>query len=131
MLRQFAFAKLIAVMLLVFGAAAHAQEAQPSAALTHGAERVVALLRGEAEPDAVLSTAFLAQIPAAQFTAVAGQIQGQYGAVQRLERIEPQSDLAGVIHVAYERAILRMNLAVEAAAPHLVTGLLVAGVDER
>ena len=41
----------------------------------------------------------------------------------------PASAQAGVIHVRYARAIVHMQLAVEPAAPHLISGLLLTGAD--
>ncbi len=108
--------------------AAPASAQQPSPALRAGAERVLALLRGEAQPD-IFTPAFRAHVPDAQIRGIVQQFTSQYGAVQGLGGIEPSSAQTGTIHVRYERAIVHMQLAVEPAAPYLVSGLLLTGAD--
>ena len=125
--------RLLLALLLVVAAPALAQPAVParvaSPQLRAGAERVVALLKGEAQPAALFNAAFRAQVPDAQITGVVQQFTAQYGAVQQLEGIEPASAEAGMIHVRYQRAIVHMQLAVEPAPPHLISGLLLTGAD--
>lgn len=114
---------------IVAGAAAAAQPV--SAELQSRADQVVALLKGEADPAQMFAPSFLAQVPAAQVQAVSLQLRSQYGAVMGLNRIEPQSATAGVIHVDFERAAVRMTMALEADPPHRIQGLLVTGADVR
>lgn len=123
------FKRLLFVLLLLVAAPALAQPRQPSAQLRAGAERVVALLKGEAQPAALFNAAFRAQVPDAQISGVVQQFASQYGAVRGLEGIEPASAEAGMIHVRYERAIVHMQLAIEPTPPHLISGLLLTGAD--
>lgn len=102
---------------------------QPSAALRAGAERVMALLKGEARPAAIFTPVFNAQVPEAQISGVIQQFASQYGAVQGLGGIEADSPQTGMIHIRYERALVHMRLAVEPAPPHLIQGLELAGAD--
>lgn len=102
---------------------------QPSAELRGAAERVVGLLKGQVQPADLFSAAFRAQVPDAQINGVVQQFATQYGAVQGLAGIEPASAQAGVIHVRYQRAIVHMQLAIDPAPPHRVTGLLLTGAD--
>ncbi len=102
---------------------------QASPALRSAAERVVALLKGEARPADLFAATFRAQVPDAQIDGVVAQFTAQYGAVQGLAGIEPSSDQAGIIHIRYERAIVHMQLAVEPAPPWLISGLLLTGAD--
>jgi len=104
---------------------------EPSPELRRGADQVVALLRGQAEPAAVFTPAFLAQVPEAQVRAISQQIAAQYGAIRGATRIDVQSPQAGVVHIDFERAIVRMNVVVEPQAPHRIAGLLVTGADLR
>lgn len=124
MLRRLLFA-----LLLLAAAPALAQPPQPSPELRAGAERVVALLKGEAQPADIFDAPFRAQVPDAQIRGIVQQFTAQYGAVRGLERIEPSSAQAGLIHVRYERATVDLQLAVDAQPRHLVSGLLLTGAD--
>jgi hypothetical protein len=106
-----------------------AQARQASPALRASAERVVALLKGEAQPADIFTPAFLAQVPEAQVRGVVQQFSTQYGAVQGLGGIDAASPQTGIIHIRYERAIVHMQLAIEPAPPHLVQGLQLTGAD--
>ena len=126
-MRNWLFVLLALASLASPGVPAAAQS--PSTELRRGAEQVVALLRGQAEPTAVFTPAFLAQVPEAQVRAIAGQLVAQYGPVRALTGIDVQSAQAGVMHVAFERAIVHMNLVVEPQPPGRVAGLLITGSD--
>ena len=108
---------------------AAAQEASPE--LRSAAEQVVALLKGEAQPEAVFAPSFLQAVPAAQVQAVRQQLVGQNGAARRLAAIAPRSATAGSIEIEMERATVRMDVGIEAQPPHRVSGLLVTGVETR
>jgi len=115
MLRRLLFA-----LLLLAAAPALAQSQPASPQLRSGAERVVALLKGEAQPADLFNAAFRAQVPDAQIHSVVQQFTAQYGAVQRLEGIDPASAEAGTIHVRFARALVHMQLTVEPPAPTLL-----------
>jgi beta-lactamase class A len=123
--------RLILLVFLCLGLIAPAAAQQPSPALRSRAEQVVALLRGAGDPNEMFTPAFLAQVPAAQVRAVAAQLGSQYGAVRGLERLEAASPQAGLMHVAYERAIVRIQISVEPQPPGRIGGLLVTGADMR
>src|SRR5437868_8433158 len=101
MLRRLLFA-----LLLLAAAPALAQPQPASPQLRAGAARVVALLKGEAQPAAVFNAAFRAQVPDAQIQSVVQQLTTQYGTARGLEGIEPVSAQAGIIHVRFARAIV-------------------------
>jgi beta-lactamase class A len=121
--------RLLFMLLVLLAVPAAAQ--QPSPALRGGGERVVALLKGEAAPAEIFTPAFLAEVPEAQVRAITAQFATQYGAVRGLARIDPASAQSGTIHVDYERAIVHLELVVEARPPFLVSGLLLTGADMR
>jgi beta-lactamase class A len=109
-----------------------APAAQPSsAALASAAEALVRLLRGETPPEALFTPAFLAQVPAAQVTAISAQLRAQNGAVRGLGRLEASSPNEGVAFVDYERATVRFNFGIDPSPPHLVRQLLLAGMETR
>jgi beta-lactamase class A len=106
-----------------------AQAQQPSPALRAAAERVVALMKGEAQPADLFAANFRAQVPDAQIHGVVQQFAAQYGAVQGLERIDAVSPQTATIHIRYARAIVHMDLAIEPGPAHLITGLQLTGAD--
>ena len=127
--------KLVLVLLALtasfsLAAPASAQEAA-SPELRARAEQVVALLRGEGQPAEMFAPPFLAAVPEAQLRAVTQQLATQHGALRGLARLQPSSATAGVIHVDMERAVLSLNLSIEAQPPHRITGLLVTGAAAR
>jgi len=123
--------RLILLVFLCLGLSAPAPAQAPGAALRSRADQVVALLRGEGDPEAMFTPAFLAQVPAAQVRAVAAQLGSQYGAVRGLDRLEAASPQAGLIHVAYERAMVHIQISVEPQPPGRIAGLLLTGADMR
>ena len=121
---------LLAALLLWLGLAAPAL-AQPEASpmLRSRAEQVVALFRGQGDPADLFTPAMLAEVPAAQLRAIGEQLVARYGAVRGLARLEPASPQAGVMHVAFARAMLHVQIAIEPQAPNRIAGLLITGAD--
>lgn len=122
---------LLALLLFTWLAGPAVAEPQASAELRAAGERVVRLLRGGEAPQALFTPTFLAQVPEAQVRAIAQQLGAQYGAARRLAGIDAQSAVAGVLHIETERAVLHMSIVIEPAAPHRISGLLLAGADLR
>ena len=109
---------------------AAAQEASPE--LRAAAGQVVAFLKGEGpQPADLFAPSFLQAVPPAQLRSVTEQLRAQDGAPLRLAGVAPRSATAGTIDVETERAVIHMNLAIDAQAPHRITGLLVTGADVR
>lgn len=120
---------LLAALLLAWAAPAAA--ADPSEPLAKRADDIVLLFNGKAEPEALFSPAFLAQVPPAQVKAVSSQLSASHGGARGVERIEPKGERAGTVWVEFERARVRLELAVAEAPPHHIEGLLVAGVEAK
>jgi len=122
-------------MLLVAVAAVGLAQSGPAAAqeaeLRGRAEQMVALLRGEGEPERFFSPAFLAQVPLAQVRAISQRFSAQYGAVRGLQGLEIQAPQAAVLHIDYERATAHFRLAIEPQPPHRISGLQFTGADMR
>lgn len=124
--------RLFLALLLILGLATQATaQQQPSAELRAAAEQVVALLQGRATPPQVFTPSFLAAVPETQVATIVQQLGAQYGAARRIASIDAQSANSGTIHVETERATLHMNLVVEDAPPHRISGLLFTGADMR
>ena len=114
---------------LALAVPAAAQDSSPQ--LRQRAQQVVALLRGEGEPEQIFSSEFLAQVPAAQVRAIGERFANQYGAVRGLGAIEPSTPQAGTFQVEYERATAQFSLTIEPQPPHRVSGLLFTGAEMR
>ena len=123
------FRRIAFALALLFACAAPAAAADPSPEFSRRAGDLIGLLDGRTEPDRLLSPAFLAQVPPAQVKSVAAGLKTSHGAVKKVNRIEASSATNGAVFVDYERAVVRFNMAIAAAAPHLIEGLLVAGSE--
>jgi beta-lactamase class A len=115
--------------LLLLACAIPVRAAEPSAEFSRRAGELVLVLNGEAPPQRFFSPAFLERIPPAQVAAVAAQLKSSYGKAQGLQRVEASSATAGTAFVRFERAIVRLRMAVAPQPPHLVEGLVVAGAE--
>ncbi len=114
---------------LLLACALPVQAAEPSAEFSRRAGELVRMLDGELPPKDFFSPAFLAGISAAQVSSVAARLKSSYGKPQSLERVEASSPTAGIVFVRFERAVVRLQMAVAPQPPHLVEGLLVAGAE--
>ncbi|QNA84812.1 hypothetical protein G4G27_13010 [Sphingomonas sp. So64.6b] len=90
-----------------------------------------ALLRGGGDYDASFSPTFRAAVPKATFTTISTQLSTSSGAVTGIERVTPASPWSATVLVGYERGIATMQIVVDPAAPHQVTGLRVTGMSGR
>jgi len=128
---------LLACALLLVSAAATAQTATPSAAvvadpaLESRARDVVAVLSGKGDYDAIFNPGFRAAVPKAQFDAISAQLTAAAGKVVGVEKLTPVTPMSGVMLVGFERGIATMQIAVDPADPHQITGLRVTGMSGR
>jgi hypothetical protein len=102
-----------------------------SAELEARAAQVVTLVGGGEHPAEMFAPEFLAQVPEPVVRSTSQQIVSLYGAAQGIARIEARSPTAAILHVDFERAVVRMNLAIEDEPPHRIRGLLVTGAEVR
>jgi beta-lactamase class A len=121
--------RLLAALLLLFAWAGTAGAAEPSPDLVSRSDEVVQLLNGAVAPDRLFSPATLAQLPAERIAAVSSQLRGAYGAARRVDRIEASSPTSGNVFVAFERATVHLQLAIDPQPPHLLIGLLVIDAE--
>jgi beta-lactamase class A len=117
------------LLLLVAALPSTARAEQPSAQFSRRAVELVPALNGETPPERFFSPAFLASIPARQVAVVTARLKSSYGKAQSVQRVEASSPNAGIVFVRFERAVVRLRMAVDAQPPHLVEGLLVAGAE--
>ena len=118
----------LALLLLAISSVAGSQ-APVSPAFRAKAEALVALFNGRTEPEQLFSKAFLAHVPAAQMKGVSRQLTDQLGQARAVGKIEARSAMTGTVVLEFERGTLQLNLAVGAAAPHPIEGLLVTGTE--
>jgi beta-lactamase class A len=115
------------IVLACFGVSA--QAAEPAPELRQRAAELVGWANGETPPDRLFAPSFLAAVPEAQLKTIADQLHGSYGAARSVSGIEAASDYSGTVRLAFDKAILKLTLVVDPASPHLITGLLFAGVE--
>ncbi|MFL6862739.1 MAG: serine hydrolase [Allosphingosinicella sp.] len=118
------------LLLVLLGApAAPAAAAEPAPALRQRAADLVPLFNGATPPAPLFAPSFLAAVPEAQVASIAAQLRASYGAAKSVGTIEAANPWQGIVRFAFEKATLRMSLAVDPAEPHLVTGLRIEGVE--
>ncbi|MEA3034263.1 MAG: hypothetical protein QOH04_14 [Sphingomonadales bacterium] len=121
------FLNYVLIVLAFLGGAAHA--AEPSPVFRQRAAELVGWLNDEKAPDQLFAPSFLAAVPETQLKGITGQLRASYGAAKTLASVEAASDYAGTIRIAFAKATVKLNLVVDPAPPHLVTGLLFGGID--
>lgn len=124
-----------ALLLAAVPSAAAAQSepvaASPDTALRSRADAVVTILAGGGDYDETFSPAFRQAVPRSQFDAVARNLTQALGAPQRIERVEPHGGGSATMTIGYARGSATAEIVVDAAAPHVVTGLRITGTAVR
>ncbi len=115
--------------LLALAFALPLQAAEPSEPFSRRAGELVKALNGDIPPDEFFSPDFLASITPAEVAAVAARLKSSYGAARSVERVEASGPTSGIVRVGFERAVVRLRMAVGPRPPHLVEGLLVIGAE--
>ncbi len=105
--------------------------AAPSAdpAFTERANQLPAALTGKISYDDFFAPGFKAAVPREQWAQVAAQFAA--AGVTGVEKIDQKSPWAATVTIGLGEAVATMNLVVDPAAPHQVTGLLVTGSQLR
>ncbi|HEX8480968.1 MAG TPA: serine hydrolase [Allosphingosinicella sp.] len=117
------------LLLLAFAWTGTAAAAEPSPDFVRRADELVRLLNAQLPPDRLFSPAFLAQVPAQQVTAISAQLRSSHGPARRVSRIEAATPTTGLVLIAFERAVVRMQMAIDPKPPHPIEGLLVSGAE--
>lgn len=110
---------------------APAPAVQPSAALSQRVAELPAIIDGTGNFDAFFAPAFKAQVPQAQFDQIGQQLKAQFGGVTTVEKLTARDAHSAVVQLGFERGIATLNIVVDPAAPHQVTGLLIAQAQPR
>jgi beta-lactamase class A len=109
--------------------AAPARAAQPSPLLARRTSELVRVLNGEIAPKLFFSPAFLAQIPSERVRDIFAELKASHGPARQTVRFEASGPTAGTAFVRFERAVVRIEMAVGAQPPNLVEGLRVVGSE--
>lgn len=120
----------LVVMLVALAAPLMAQVA-PTPALTQRANELPALMAGKIAYDAYFAESFRAAVPEAQFKQVNAQLVAANGPVTKVEGVTAATPFSGTVKLGYARAVADVEIVVDAAAPHLVTGLRITGARTR
>ena len=124
---------MLRVLLLSLAAlfAVPAAAAEPQDLLQTRAEEVLVVLKGGGDPATLFAPEFLAQVPAEQVKAIAGQLREQFGAPVSVVRIDREGPSNGVIVMDFERSTLSLRVALQEQPPGLIRGLLVVGSEVK
>ncbi|MFL9840952.1 serine hydrolase [Sphingomonas sp. ST-64] len=104
---------------------------QPSPALTQRIADLPAIVAAKGDFDAYFASSFRAQIPKDKFDAIGPQIVAQYGAIGAVEKVTVTSPHEATVLLGFERGIATIQLTIDPAPPHAVTGLLIARIEPR
>ncbi|MEG3177995.1 serine hydrolase [Sphingomonas sp. RB3P16] len=91
------------------------------------ADTLLAVLAGGGDTGAIFAPTVLAQLPDAKIRAVSKHLSDGFGAPLAIDSLDVVTPQGARIVVRYQRGTVAMNLAIEPAAPHRITGLLVTG----
>lgn len=90
-----------------------------------------ALINGAGDFEDFFAPAFKAHIPKTQFDQIGLQLKTQYGAVVKVEKVAATSPHAATVELGLERGIAIVDIVVDPAPPHRVTGLVFSRVEPR
>ena len=118
----------LVVALLPVGAVAQGV-ADP--ALRAKADALVVILDGRGAYDTYFAVSFRDKVPQAQFATIVAQLKATLGAPQTIESLTATSAWSADLVVGYARGAASVRLALDPAAPHAATGLLITGTAAR
>lgn len=110
-------------------AAAAPAAIQADPAFTTRVNQLPGALTGKVSYDEYFAPGFKAAVPREKWAMVAAQFAA--AGVTGVEKIEQKSPWSAVVTIGLGEAVATMNLAVDPAPPHQVTGLLVTGSQLR
>ena len=118
-----------AFLMLMVGNGSALAQMNPSPELRDRAQSLVSLFNRQAQPAQIFSPTFLKQVPAAQMEGIVRQLGEQLGSAKAIGDVQARSRTQGLVTLQFEKGLLRLNLAVAAAKPHLIEGVLITGTE--
>lgn len=103
--------------------------AKPATPLDSRIAQLPDFLAGNMAPADFFAPSFLSVISKAQLKALTDQFIAQYGQPLKINSVAPNGPHSAVVTIEFERAIATADIAVEAAAPNKVVGLLFKGFE--
>lgn len=89
------------------------------------------LINGTGDFEDFFAPAFKTHIPKAQFDQIGPQLKAQYGTVVKVEKTTATSPHSATVELGLERGIAIVDIVVDPAPPHRVTGLIFSRVEPR
>ncbi|RXD03728.1 serine hydrolase [Sphingomonas sp. UV9] len=121
---------LVALLMALLPTAASAQGAADPA-LRARADALVAILDGRGTYDTYFAARFREKVPKAKFATILAQLKATLGEPQKIDSLTATSAWAADLVVGYARGTASVRLAIDPAAPHAATGLLITGTGAR
>lgn len=104
---------------------------QAAPELTRRIDSLPALINGTGDFEGTFDASFKAQVPKAQFDALGAQLRAQHGKAVGIERVTPRTPHQAVVRVGFEKSVATIQIIVDPAPPHAITGLLISQVEPR
>lgn len=131
--------KYLAPLGLLFSTPIHAQDVgneapvseDMGAILQQRAQDAVDVFSGDQKAEDVFDPSFLSQIPPEQIAAIGVQLTGQFGALEGVESVTQAGPDRAAIVLRFEKALGSGGIAVNPAAPHRITELLVSSFEAK
>lgn len=129
---------LLCLMSLIAATATAQPATRPAAAETEvpvplkaRIDALPAMINGTGDYEAYFAPAFKAQVPKAKFDQIGQQLKGQFGTAVKVGKVVATSDYAATVELEFEKGVGTVNIVVDPAAPHRVTGLLISRIEPR
>ena len=128
--------RLGALLLAIAAPPAFAQQPPtPAATVSPGLQGRIdalpAMINGVGDFEDYFAPAFKAQVPRAQFDQIGQQLKAQFGVAVKVEKLTATSPHAATVELGFEKGIGTVQIVVDPAAPHRVTGLLLSRIEPR
>lgn len=126
-------ARLVALLLALLPIAAVAQAPGVTAdpILHRRADALVGILTTGDGYERYFAESFRAKVPRAQLATIADQLKATLGAPVKVESFKAMTAWSADLVIGYERGTATVKLALDPAAPHAATGLLITGTGAR
>ncbi len=112
-------------------ASAEASPVRAAPELTRRIDALPGLVNGTEDFESLFGADFKAQVPRAQFDALGAQLRAQHGKAVGIEQVTPRTPHQAVVRVGFEKSVVTVQIVVDPAPPHAITGLLISQIEPR
>lgn len=102
-----------------------------SSPLNNRIEQLNQLLKGQMEPEEFFTAGFLNAVPPAQFKQIVADVITEHGQPLKVVQIDREGAETANVKVEFEKSIATVKIAIEAATPYKVNGLLLSGFTAK